>query len=81
MTSASKYFVTSAFFYRHCRRGRPPAHHAERASDDRTAISDTRHVVTPEHQSVVVARGSGGDVEFLGVWDWSDGQARWTPEE
>lgn len=49
--------------------------------DDRTAVEDTRHVLTAEHPSIAVARGSGADVQFLGAWDWSDGQTRWTPEE
>lgn len=49
--------------------------------DERTAISDTQHVVTPEHVSVALARGVGADVEFLGAWDWDGSQARWTPEE
>jgi hypothetical protein len=50
-------------------------------ADDRTAIGDTGVFVSAEHHpSVVVARGGGDAVEFLGTWDWNDGQARWTAE-
>jgi hypothetical protein len=49
--------------------------------EDRTAIGDARYVVTAEHLSVAVARVAGAEIEFLGAWVWSDGQARWTAEE
>jgi hypothetical protein len=49
-------------------------------ADDRTAIGDTGVFVSDELPSVAVARGAGDAVEFLGAWDWNNGQARWSAE-
>jgi hypothetical protein len=61
----------------------PDGNQATTVSDfahDRTTIGDTGVFVSAEHPSVAVARGAGDAVEFLGAWDWNDGQARWTAE-
>lgn len=50
-------------------------------SDDATAIADAAGVLTEEHPTIAVARGLGGEAEFLGAWNWSDDQPKWTPEE
>lgn len=50
-------------------------------SDDASVIADTRAVLDQEHASLAIARGRGDEVEFMGVWDWCEGQPRWTPDE
>lgn len=50
-------------------------------ADDRTAIGDMGVFVSGEHPFAALARGAGEEAEFLGAWDWTDGQARWWPEE
>lgn len=49
--------------------------------DDATIIADVRTVVDPEHPTIAIGRGSGGDVQYLGAWDWCAGDPKWTPEE
>ncbi|WP_374471191.1 hypothetical protein [Phenylobacterium sp.] len=49
--------------------------------DDATAVGDVKHVLTADHTSVAVGRGAADSVEFLGVWDWCEGEPRWTPDE
>lgn len=48
--------------------------------DDRTAIADTGRFVSQEHPCVALAKDAGGNVEFMGAWDWEANEARWTPE-
>ena len=48
--------------------------------NDKAAIGDTGQFVSTEHPSVAIARGAGGDVEFMGAWDWNDGDPSWTPD-
>ncbi len=49
--------------------------------DDATAIEDAAGVLKAEHPTIAVARGSGGEAEFLGAWDWCCGQPKRTAEE
>ena len=49
--------------------------------NDTQAITDAREVLTEEHVSVAVGRGTGEAVEWLGVWDWCAGEPRWTRED
>ena len=49
--------------------------------DDATAVQDVKLLLTEEHTSAALGRGSGDAVEFLGTWDWCEGQPRWTPDE
>ena len=48
--------------------------------DDQTAIADTGRFVSEEHPCVALANDAGGDVQFMGAWDFKDGQSRWTAE-
>lgn len=48
--------------------------------DDRTAIAEVGIFVSDEHPSAALARDAGDDAEFLGAWDFEDGQPRWTTE-
>ena len=50
-------------------------------NDDVDAIKSSRSVVSERHRSIGIARGSGDEVEWLGVWDWTPGEPRWTPDE
>jgi hypothetical protein len=48
--------------------------------DDVSARSSAQALVTSDHASVAVARGLGGEAQFLGAWDWNGGAPRWTAE-
>lgn len=47
---------------------------------EEVAISDAGQFVSAEHPSVAIARDAGEAMDFLGAWDWGDGQHRWTRE-
>jgi hypothetical protein len=49
--------------------------------DEAMALEDARGVLAPDVTSVAVSRGVGDDLEFVGVWDWCEGEPRWTAEE
>lgn len=49
--------------------------------DDEAAVHVAARLLGPGHVAVSVGRGEGDAVEWLGAWDWCDGQPRWAPEE
>lgn len=49
--------------------------------DDASAIKEAGTVLSAEHPSVAVARGSGDGMNLLGAWDFEAGQALWWSEE
>ena len=51
------------------------------ATSDVAAIAAAGELVSADHPSVAVARGAEPALEFLGVWDWSDGARSWTADE
>ena len=48
--------------------------------DDASAVKAAGDVVSADHPSVAVARGAGGNVSYLGAWDYEDGKAVWWAE-
>lgn len=44
--------------------------------DDATAIADTKTVLDDQ----VLAIAPVCETEWLGVWDWNDGDPTWTPD-
>ena len=48
---------------------------------DQVAIDSAGQMLGPDHMAVSVGRGAGEDIEWLGAWDWFDGDPRWTIDE
>jgi hypothetical protein len=49
--------------------------------NDADAVISGREMLDRSHLSVSVGRGVDDAVEWLGAWDWSEAQPRWTQEE
>lgn len=47
---------------------------------DALAVEDAKLVLTNDLPMVVIGRGSGDSIKWLGCWDYEDGVARWYPE-
>jgi hypothetical protein len=49
--------------------------------NDATAIADTKTVLDDQVVAIAVGRGAPVcETEWLGVWDWNDGEPTWTPD-
>lgn len=50
-------------------------------ADDEMVIADAKGGLGEDVVSVAIARGSRlADTEWLGAWDWNDGEPKWTPD-
>lgn len=50
--------------------------------DDAAVMEGAKNAVSTEHPSIALARGSGDNLEFMGVLErCDDGSIRWTPED
>jgi hypothetical protein len=57
-------------------------HVEERAHEsDEVAVRDAAKMLGPGHIAVSLGRGTGDEVEWLGAWDWCEGEPRWSAEE
>jgi hypothetical protein len=45
--------------------------------NDEVAVHVAARLLRQEHAAVLVGRGSGQDVEWLGSWEWQDGGPQW----
>ena len=49
--------------------------------NDAAAAQVAARLLGSGHVAVSVGRGAEDEIEWLGAWDWCEGQPRWTPEE
>lgn len=48
--------------------------------DDETLVASVREQLSATYVSIAIARGLGDEVDWLGVWDWNDGDPSWTED-
>lgn len=58
-----------------------PQTDVQRYTSDGTAVHIGKLMLGLEHRSVRIGRGAGEGVEWLGTWDWYEGERCWTTED